>query len=120
MDELFSEMTVNYEFTSTKKNAGGFTLRKKVIGVRNCGDRRLTENTVTNYTKKYDEKALYNAYEEDYHQPKKPIVAVYRTAKRNSLKASASIWSTSYRDNYKETGIRLKPSACRVFLKKWA
>jgi len=73
LDELFPEMTLEYEFTHTKKCLVVY-LRKKGYRREEVAELlRIDEDTVTNYTKKFDESGLQGLLEENYHQPKSQL-----------------------------------------------
>ena len=79
---------------------------------------RIDEDTVTNYTKKYDESCLQGFLEENYHQPKSQLEPYTEQLKELFKKQLPHTVNQAIEMIDKETGIRLKPSACRVFLKK--
>ena len=64
-------------------------------------------------------KAVYQAYlEENYHQPKSQLEPYTEPLKELFKKQLPHTVSQAIEMIDKETGIRLKPSACRAFLKK--
>jgi len=118
LDELFSEMTLN---TNSR-------LRKKclVVYLRKNGYRReavaeiarIEADTVTHYTKTYDESGLAGLLEENYHQPKSQLEPYTAQLKELFKKQVPHTVNQAIEMIDKETGLRLKPSACRAFLKK--
>ena len=79
---------------------------------------RIDEDTVTNYTKKYDESGLQGFLEENYHQPKSQLEPYTEQLKELFKKQLPHTVNQAIEMIDKETGICLKPSACRAFLKK--
>jgi len=73
LDELFPEMTLNPNPRVRKKcwvvylRINGYR-RKEVAELL-----RIDEDTVSNYTKNYDESGLPGLLEENYHQPKRQL-----------------------------------------------
>ena len=53
-----------------EKNAGWFTPEKSYRREEVAELLRIDEDTVTNYTKKYDKSGLAGLLEENYHRPK--------------------------------------------------
>src|SRR5450759_2692351 len=73
LDELFPEMTLNPNPRVRKKCLVVY-LRKKGYRREEVAELlRIDEDTVTNYTKKYDERGLPGLLEENYHQPKSQL-----------------------------------------------
>ena len=73
MDELFPEMTLNKNSRARKKCLVVY-LRKKGYRREEVAEiARINEDTVTNYTKKYDESGLQGLLEENYHPPKSQL-----------------------------------------------
>jgi hypothetical protein len=73
LDELFPEMTLNTNSRVRKKCLVVY-LRKKGYQRKEVAEIvRIDEDTVTNYTKKYDESGLPGLLEENYHQPKSQL-----------------------------------------------
>src|SRR5664280_1158095 len=73
LDELFPEMTLNPNPRVRKKCLVVY-LRKKGYRREEVAELlRIDEDTVTNYTKKYDERGLPGFLEENYHQPKSQL-----------------------------------------------
>jgi len=75
---------------------------------------------VTNYTKKYDGSGLPGLLEENYHQPKSQLEPYTEQLKKLFNKQVPHTVNQAIEMINKETGIRLKPFACRAYLKKWA
>jgi transposase len=73
---------------------------------------------VTNYTKKYDESGLQGLLEENYHQPKSQLEPYTEQLKELFKKQVPHTVNQAIEMIDKETGICLKPSACREFLRK--
>jgi transposase len=73
---------------------------------------------VTNYTKKYDESSLQGLLEENYHRPKSQLEPYTEQLKELFNKQVPHTVNQAIAMIDKETGIRLKPSACREFLRK--
>ena len=70
LDEIFPEMTLNTNSRVRIKCLVVY-LRKKGYQRKEIAEiARIDEDTVTNYTKKYDESGLQGLLEENYHQPK--------------------------------------------------
>ena len=81
LDELFPEMTLNTNSRVRKKCLVVY-LRKKGYRREEVAELlRIDEDTVTNYTKKYDESGLQGLFGGKLSPTKKPIGAVYRAAK---------------------------------------
>ena len=96
LDELFPEMTLNTNSRVRKKCLVVY-LRKKGYQRKEVAEiARIDEDTVTNYTKKYDESGLPGLLEEHYHQPKSQLEP-YRAAKGTFSKAIAPYRQLSYR-----------------------
>ena len=73
LDELFPEMTLNTNSRVRIKCLVVY-LRKKGYQRKEIAQiARIDEDTVTNYTKKYDESGLQGLLEENYHQPKSQL-----------------------------------------------
>jgi transposase len=118
LDELFPEMTLN---TNPR-------VRKKclVVYLRKTGYRRevvaellrIDEDTVTHYTKKYDESGLPGLVEENYHQPKSHLEPYTEQLKELFKKQAPHTVNQAIEMIDKETGIRLQLSAGKAFLKK--
>ena len=73
---------------------------------------------MTNYTKKYEESGLQGLLEENYHQPKSQLEPYTEQLKELFKKQVPHTVNQAIEMINKETGICLKPSACRAFLKK--
>ena len=118
LDELFPEMILNSNSRVRKKCLVVY-LRKKGLGREEvAGLLRIDEDTVTNYTKMYDESGLQGLLEENYHQPKSQLEPYTEQLKELFKKHVPHTVNQAIEMIDKETGIRLKPSACRAFLKK--
>src|SRR5665647_1709559 len=73
LDELFPEMTLNPN-PRVRRKCLVVDLRKKGYRREEVAELlRIDEDTVTNYTKKYDERGLPGLLEENYHQPKSQL-----------------------------------------------
>ena len=73
LDELFSEMTLNTN-SHVRKKCLVVYLRKKGFRREEVAELlRIDEDTVTHYTKKYDESGLSGLLEENYRQPKSQL-----------------------------------------------
>src|SRR5674476_688933 len=73
LDELFPEMTLN---TNSRVRIKCLVVYLRKIGYQRkeiAEIARNNEDTVTNYTKKYDESGLQGLLEENYHQPKSQL-----------------------------------------------
>jgi hypothetical protein len=118
LDELFSEMTLN---TKSRIRTKCFVvyLRKKGFRREEVAELlRIDEDTVTNYTKKYDGSGLSVLLEENYHQPKSQLDPYTEQLKKLFNNQVPHTVNQAIEMIDKETDIRLKPSACRAFLKK--
>jgi transposase len=81
LDELFPELTLNTNSRVRKKCLVVY-LRKKGYRREEVAELlRIDEDTVTNYTKKYDESGLQGLIGGKLSPTQKPIGAVYRAAK---------------------------------------
>jgi len=60
---------------------------------------RIDEDTVTNYTKKYDESGLRGLLEENYHHPKSQLEPYTEQLKELFNKTSTSYRQSNYRDD---------------------
>lgn len=118
LDELFFEMTLNKNSRVRKKclvvyfRENGYP-HKEVAELL-----RIDEDTVTNYTKKYDESGLKGLIEENYHRPKSQLEPYTEQLKVLFKKQVPHTVNQAINMIEKETGHCLKPSACRAFLKK--
>ena len=118
LDKLYLEMTLNQNPRVRKKCL--------VVYLRKNGYRReevakllrIDEDTATNYTKKYDKSGLPGLLEENYRQPKSQLEPYTEQLKKLFKKQLPHTVNQAIEMIDKETGIQLKPSACRVFLKK--
>jgi len=118
LDELFPEMTLNPN-ARIRKKCWAVYLRKKGCRREKVAELlRIDEDTVTHYTKKYDERGLQGLLEENYHQPKSHLEPYTEQLKKLFQKQLPHTVNQAIEMIDKETGIRLKPSACRAFLKK--
>src|SRR5664280_16353 len=118
LDELFPEMTLNPNPRVRKKCLVVY-LRKKGYRREEVAEfLRIDEDTVTNYTKKYDESGLPGLLEENYRQPKSQLEPYTEQLKELFKKQLPHTVNQAIEMIDKETGIHLKPSACRAFLKK--
>ena len=118
LDELFSEMTLNKNSRARTKCLVVY-LRKKGYQRKEVAELlRIDEDTVTNYTKKYDESGLQGLLEENYHQPKSQLEPYTEQLKELFKKQVPHTVNQAIEMIDKETGICLKPSACREFLRK--
>jgi len=118
LDELFPEMTLNKDSRARTKCLAVY-LRKKGYQRKEVAELlRIDEDTVTNYTKKYDESGLQGLLEENYHQPKSQLEPYTERLKELFKKQVPHTVNQAIEMIDKETGIRLKPSACREFLRK--
>jgi len=118
LDELFPEMTLN---TNSRVRIKCLVVYLRKIGYQRkeiAEIARINEDTVTNYTKKYDESGLQGLLEENYHQPKSQLEPYTEQIKELFKKQLPHTVNQAIEMIDKETGIRLKPSACRAFLKK--
>ena len=72
-DELFPEMILNTN-PRVRKKCFVVSLRKKGYRRKEVAELlRIDEDTVSNYTKNYDESGLPGLLEENYHQPKSQL-----------------------------------------------
>jgi transposase len=110
LDELFPEMTLNTNSRVRKKCLVVYLRKMGYQRKEIAKTARIDEDTVTNYTKKYDESGLQGLLEENYHPPKSQLDPYTEQLPHTVNQAIEMI--------DKETGIRLKPSACRAFLKQ--
>jgi transposase len=118
LDELFPEMTLNKNSRARKKCLVVY-LRKKGYQREEVAELlRIDEDTVTNYTKKYDESGLQGLLEENYHHPKSQLEPYTEQLKELFNKQVPHTVNQAIEMIDKETGICLKPSACREFLRK--
>jgi transposase len=118
LDELFPEMILNTN-PRVRKKCFVVYLRKKGYRRKEVAELlRIDEDTVSNYTKNYDESGLPGFLEENYHQPKSQLEPYTEQLKEFFKKQLPHTVNQAIEMIGKETGIRLKPSACRVFLKK--
>src|SRR5664280_744515 len=118
LDELFPEMTLN---TNSRVRIKCLVVYLRKIGYQRkeiAEIARINEDTVTNYTKKYDESGLQGLLEENYHQPKSQLEPYTEQLNELFKKQLPHTVNQAIEMIDKETGIRLKPSACRAFLKK--
>src|SRR5664279_4070982 len=69
LDELFPEMTLNPNPRVRKKCLVVYFRKKGYRREEVAELLRIDEDTVTNYTKKYDESGLAGLLEENYHHP---------------------------------------------------
>jgi transposase len=73
LDELFPELTLNTN-SRVRKKCWVVYLRKKGYRREEAAEiARIDEDTVSNYTKKYDESGLQGLLEENYHPPKSQL-----------------------------------------------
>ena len=73
LDELFPEMTLN---TNSRVRIKCLVVYLRKMGYQRkeiAKIARIDEDTVTNYTKMYDESGLPGLLEENYHQPKSQL-----------------------------------------------
>ena len=118
LDELFPEMTLNKNSRARKK-CWVVYLRKKGYQREEVAELlRIDEDTVTHYTKKYDESGLQGLLEENYHPPKSQLEPSTEQLKELFKKQVPHTVNQAIEMIDKETGICLKPSACREFLRK--
>ena len=118
LDELFPEMTSNTNSRVRVKCLVVY-LRKKGYRREEVAELvRIDEDTVTNYTKKFDESGLQGLLENNYHPPKSQLEPYTGQLKEFFKKQLPHTVNQAIEMIDKETGIRLKPSACRAFLKK--
>ena len=73
LDELFPEMTLNTNSRVRKKCLVVYLRKKGYLREEVAELLRIDEDTVTHYTKKYDESGLQGLLEENYHQPKSQL-----------------------------------------------
>jgi transposase len=119
LDDLFPEMTLN---TNSRVRIKCLVVYLRKMGYQRkeiAKIARIDEDTVTNYTKKYDESGLQGLLEENYHPPKSQLEPYTEQLKELFKKQLPHTVNQAIEMIDKETGIRLKPSACRAFLKKW-
>jgi transposase len=117
-DELFPEMILNTN-PRVRKKCFVVYLRKKGYRRKEVAELlRIDEDTVSNYTKNYDESGLPGLLEENYHQPKSQLEPYTEQLKELFKKQLPHTVNQAIEMIDKETGICLKPSACRAFLKK--
>jgi len=118
LDELFPEMTLNKNSRARKKCLVVY-LRKKGYQREEVAELlRIDEDTVTNYTKKYDESGLQGLLEENYHHPKSQLEPYTEQLKELFKNQAPHTVNQAIEMIDKETGVVLKPSACREFLRK--
>jgi transposase len=118
LDELFPELTLNKNSRARKKCLMVY-LRKKGYQREEVAELlRIDEDTVTNYTKKYDESGLQGLLEENYHHTKSQLEPYTEQLKELFNKQVPHTVNQAIEMIDKETGICLKPSACREFLRK--
>ena len=118
LDELFPEMTLNTN-SRVRKKCWVVYLRKNGYRRKEVAELlRIDEDTVSNYTKNYDESGLPGLLEEKYHQPQSQLEPYTEQLKELFKKQLPHTVNQAIEMIDKETGICLKPSACRAFLKK--
>jgi transposase len=118
LDELFPELTLNTNSRVRKKCLVVY-LRKKGYRREEVAELlRIDEDTVTNYTKKYDESGLQGLLVENYHQPKSQLEPYTEQLKELFKNQAPHTVNQAIEMIDKETGVVLKPSACREFLRK--
>jgi transposase len=117
-DDLFPEMTLNPNPRVRKKCLVVYLRKKGYLREEVAELLRIDEDTVTNYTKKYDESGLQGLLEENYHQPKSQLEPYTEQLKELFQKQLPHTVNQAIEMIDKATGIRLQPSACRAFLKK--
>ena len=118
LDELFPEMTLNPNPRVRKKCLVVYLRKKGYLREEVAELLRIDEDTVTHYTKKYDESGLQGLLEQNYHQPKSQLEPYTEQLKELFKKQVPHTVNQAIEMINKETGICLKPSACRAFLKK--
>ena len=94
LDELFPEMTLNKNSRARKKCLVVYLRKKGYLREEVAELLRIDEDTVTHYTKKYDESGLQGLLEQNYHQPKSQLEPRIQSSSRNSLKNKCRILST--------------------------
>jgi len=118
LDELFPEMTLNPNPRVRKKCLVVYLRKKGYLREEVAELLRIDEDTVTHYTKKYDESGLQGLLEQNYHPPKSQLEPYTEQLKELFKKQVPHTVNQAIEMINKETGICLKPSACRAFLKK--
>ena len=118
LDELFPEMTLNTNSRVRIKCLVVYLRKKGYLREEVAELLRIDEDTVTHYTKKYDESGLQGLLEQNYHQPKSQLEPYTEQLKELFKKQVPHTVNQAIEMINKETGICLKPSACRAFLKK--
>ena len=116
LDELFPEMTLNKNSRARTKCLVVY-LRKKGYQRKEVAELlRIDEDTVTNYTKKYEESGLQGLLEENYHHPKSQLEPYTEQLKELFKKQVPHTVNQAIDMIDKETGICLK---CQTALKSF-
>jgi len=79
---------------------------------------RVDEDSVTNYTNKYDKVGLQGLLKENYRKPISQLDSFTEQLKSLFNQQAPHTISQAIKMINKETNVCLKPSACRAFLKK--
>ena len=109
LDELFPEMTLNTNSRVRKKCLVVYFRKKGYRREEVAELLRIDEDTVTHYTKKYDESGLQGLLEENYHQPNSQLEPYTEQLKELFTKQVPHTVNQAIEMIDKETGIRLKP-----------
>ncbi len=118
LDELHEEMTSNPE-PRARKRCLVLYLRAKGLSRSEVADiARVDEDSVTNYVKKYLDGGLQCLLEEHYRKPESQLEQHTEALKKLFENKPPHTISQAIDMILEQTGVRMKPSACRNFLKK--
>jgi transposase len=117
LDELHEELTSNPEPQARKKS---LVVYLRAMGIpRNEVAKlaRVDEDTVTNYVKKYLKGGLKNLIKNNYRSPKSKLEPHIETLKKLFKDNPPHTINQAIEMILKHTGVHIKNSACRCFLK---
>ncbi len=118
MNELFEEIISNPNKRSRKKCFVVY-LRKKGFQRQEVAKMAMIdEDSITNYMNKYDESGLQGLLKENYRKPSSQLDSYTEQLKELFNQQIPHTVNQAIEMIDKETNIRLKPTACRAFLKK--
>ncbi len=117
-DELYGEMTLNPELRARNRCLIVYLRAKGFSRIEVADIARVDEDSVTNYVKKYLAGGLQGLLEENYRKPESQLEPYTETLKKLLENKPPHTINQAIDMIFEQTGIRLKPSACRDFLKK--
>lgn len=118
MDELFTEIIMNPNQRARKKCLVVYLRKKGCQRKEIASIANIDEDSITNYMKCYSKNGLQGLLKEHYRKPESQLEPYTEQLKKLFIEQVPHTVNQAIKMIDAETNIRLKPTACRDFLKK--